>query len=90
MATPRLILMCGLPGAGKTTVARRLAAEVPAARLCPDEWLAQLGADLFDEELRDRLEEMFWQHARELLRLGQSVIWSLAPGGPRREAPRRP
>lgn len=71
---PRLILLCGLPGSGKTTLARRLAHAVPAVRLCPDEWLAELGVDLFDEGTRDRLERRFWRHAQELLRLGQPVI----------------
>jgi len=71
---PTLILLCGLPGSGKTTVARRLADDVPAVRLCPDEWMAQLGIDLFDEQTRDRLERLFWQLAQDLLRLGQDVI----------------
>ncbi len=71
---PRLTLMCGLPGSGKTTLATRLAAELPAVRLCPDEWLADLGIDLFDERTRERLEALFWRHAQELLALGQSVI----------------
>ncbi|MES5819847.1 ATP-binding protein [Streptomyces sp. RG80] len=71
---PRLILLCGLPGSGKTTLARRLASAVPAVRLCPDEWLADLGVDLFDEVMRDRLERRFWEHAQELLRLGQTVV----------------
>lgn len=66
--------MCGLPGAGKTTLARRLEAELPAVRLCPDEWLAALGIDLRDEMTRDRLETQFWRLARRLLALGQSVI----------------
>ncbi|KAB8188804.1 AAA family ATPase [Nonomuraea phyllanthi] len=70
----RLILLCGLPGSGKTTLAKRLADEVPAVRLCPDEWMASLGIDLFDEQARDRLERRFWEHAQDLLRLGQSVI----------------
>lgn len=71
---PRLILMCGLPGAGKTTLARRLAVELGAVRLCPDEWMAEVGIDLFDEETRDRLEQVFWRLAQDLLRQDQSVI----------------
>jgi predicted kinase len=70
----RLILLCGLPGSGKTTLAKRLAADVPALRLCPDEWLARLSIDLYAEEPRARLETLFWRHAQDLLRLGQCVI----------------
>lgn len=72
--SPRLVLMCGLPGSGKTTEARRLAADLGAVRLSPDEWMAALGIDLWDEETRDRLERVFWDLAQDLLRLGQSVI----------------
>ena len=71
---PRLILICGLPGAGKTTLAQRLARELPAVRFCPDEWLASLSLDLFDEALRERLEGQLWRLTQDLLRLGQSVI----------------
>ncbi|WP_327086162.1 ATP-binding protein [Nonomuraea sp. NBC_01738] len=70
----RLVLVCGLPGAGKTTLARRLAGELPAVRFCPDEWLAALAADVFDEDLRDRLERLLWTQAKELLALGVTVI----------------
>jgi predicted kinase len=69
-----LILVCGLPGAGKTTLARRLAEDIPALRLCGDEWMAQHSIELHDEAARDRIEKLFWQLAQDLLRLGQSVI----------------
>jgi predicted kinase len=36
---PRLFLMCGLPGAGKTTRAKELEKEHHAVRLTPDDWL---------------------------------------------------
>lgn len=66
--------MCGLPGSGKSTAARQVADRISAARLCPDEWMARLGIDLFNEEIRERLEQLFWDLAKELLRRGQSVI----------------
>lgn len=69
-----LILICGLPGAGKTTLARRMATERGAIRLCPDEWLTSIGIDLHHEEARDRLERVLTAHARDLLVLGQTVI----------------
>ena len=71
---PRLILMCGLPGAGKTTQAKALAAALPLVRLSPDEWLAALGFDLFDEAARERVEQQLWRHAQDLLRTGADVI----------------
>ncbi|MFF2775492.1 AAA family ATPase [Streptomyces sp. NPDC058052] len=71
---PRLVLLCGLPGAGKTTVARRLEQELSAVRLCPDEWLAGLGLDLLDGDARERVERCLWRHARALLASGAVVI----------------
>jgi predicted kinase len=70
----RLILLCGLPGAGKTTLARRLAGESSVVRLCPDDWLLRLGIDLWDETTRDRLEGLFWTLAQDVLRVGGTVI----------------
>jgi predicted kinase len=70
----RLVLVCGLPGSGKTTTALSLAVELGAVRLCPDEWLARLGFDGHDEAARGRVEQLQWQLAQELLQRGQSVV----------------
>lgn len=71
---PRLIIVCGLPGAGKTTFARRLEAAMPAVRLCPDEWMADLGIDHGDSLTHDRLEARLTQLALSLLSRGLSVV----------------
>jgi predicted kinase len=39
----KLIIVCGLPGSGKTTHAKQLEQELRAIRLCPDEWITALG-----------------------------------------------
>jgi predicted kinase len=71
---PRLILICGLPGAGKTTLALQLAMQLPALQLCPDDWMTDLGLDLHDEVTRERIESLFWGLAQKVLALGCSVI----------------
>jgi predicted kinase len=71
---PRLIILCGLPGSGKTTLAKRLENDLSLVRLCPDEWMVDLGIDLWDEATRARLEDRLSQLALTLLRLGQSVV----------------
>jgi predicted kinase len=71
---PRLIIMCGLPGAGKTTLAKTLASRLSAVRFSPDEWMDALLLDLYDEERRGKIEALQWKFARELLALGLTVI----------------
>lgn len=70
----RVLLMCGLPGSGKTTLARRLAAQRAAVRFTPDEWLAQLGLDPFDEAARAVLEERLWGLGQVLAQAGVTVV----------------
>ena len=74
MAGARLILTCGLPGAGKTVLARQLAADRGAVRLTKDEWLTALGASPWDTRARERVERELWRLAQEILRLGLSVV----------------
>ncbi|MGH7621326.1 MAG: AAA family ATPase [Gemmatimonadaceae bacterium] len=74
MTEARLILVCGLPGSGKTTLAKQVASERRAVRLCPDEWKHDLGIDYYDEVMRVRLEERLRRLGFELLGIGQSVI----------------
>jgi predicted kinase len=71
---PRLVLICGLPGAGKTTLAKQLAERLPALQLCPDDWMTDLGLNLQAEASRERIESLFWGLARRVLSLGASVI----------------
>ena len=69
-----LVVVAGLPGSGKTTQARRLQAERPGVRFCPDEWMTALGANLWDSHLRARVEALQWDTALDLLRAGGTAI----------------
>ena len=87
---PRLVLLCGLPASGKTTLARELADAYGAVRLNPDEWELALGIDPFDEEFQVKLEAEFSGLAQRLIALGTSVIlewgfWALSERDEKRE-----
>jgi hypothetical protein len=73
-----LVLVVGLPGAGKSTYARERAAESDAIYFCPDAWIETLLADSEDVELRDSLrdpvENLQWDLAQQLLLRGETVI----------------
>ena len=74
MADTRLILTCGLPGAGKTTLARKIAADRKAVRLTKDEWLWAVGTSPWDRSTGEKMEQQLWRLAQELLTLGSSVV----------------
>ena len=63
---PRLVLLCGLPASGKTTLARELADAYGAVRLNPDEWKRALDADPFDEHFRVGLEGQLLEPSPDL------------------------
>lgn len=73
-AASKLIIVCGLPGAGKTTHAKRLEETLGAVRFCPDEWMQALSLSLHDEDKRAQMEALQWVQAQRLLALGQTVI----------------
>src|SRR4051812_28656341 len=70
----RLMLTCGLPGAGKTTLATRLAESRTAVRLTKDEWLWALGSSPWDRPTGEKIEKELWRLTREILHLGLSVV----------------
>ena len=71
---PRLIIVCGLPGSGKTTLAKELEGRLRAIRFSPDEWMDALSLDVYDEERRGKIEALQWKFGQELLALGLTVI----------------
>jgi predicted kinase len=71
---PRLIIVCGLPGSGKTTHAKSLETTLGAIRFSPDEWLAALALDLYDERRREKIEALQWVLGQELLAQGLTVV----------------
>jgi len=79
---PTLYLLCGLPGSGKTTLAKSLEKETPALRLTPDEWMTPLyGASICEpgtlvrwSNAHDRVENVQWQIAARALTLGVNVV----------------
>lgn len=74
----KVILMVGLPGAGKTIKAKQLEIQEKAVRLTPDEWHIQLfGQDLDAPEHDTRhntIESLLWKLAEKLAGVGVNTI----------------
>jgi predicted kinase len=88
MATLHFIY--GKPAAGKTTLARKLAAEHGAALFIEDEWLVLLEAEIssladFARHAR-RLRAALAPHAVRLLKIGTSVVFDFAGNTPKDRA----
>lgn len=70
----RLIIVCGLPGSGKTTHAKMLQAQLRAIRFSADEWMDALALNLWDDRRREKIEALQWQLSQEILAQGLTVI----------------
>ena len=84
--TARLFVICGLPGSGKTTLAKQL----DGVRMCPDEVME----NLWDRAERARVEYEMWERAQELLAAGTNVViefgsWTRVERDELREGARR-
>ena len=57
-----LHLICGLPGSGKTTLAKKIEASRGAVRFCPDEWIKEIWppgtAETEGNARRDQVEQL--------------------------------
>jgi predicted kinase len=71
---PRLIIVCGLPGSGKTTLAEHLESRLHGIRFSADEWMDALAVNLWDQTCRAKIEAMQWKLAQQLLAKGLIVI----------------
>ena len=71
---PRLIVVCGLPGSGKTSHARKIAQSLGAVRFCSDEWMDAIGINLWNSEVRQRIENLQWNMARQILSLRRNAV----------------
>ena len=70
-----MVLVVGLPGAGKTSWARRLEVERRAVRFTPDEWMEALFNTNEVDGRRWVLEsELLWGVAARVLELGVDVV----------------
>lgn len=70
----QLTLMCGLPGAGKSTMARELEASESAVRLAVDEWILALGLEISSYETRRTVESLQLEVAAQVLLASGDVI----------------
>lgn len=73
MSEPTLLIFSGLPGCGKSTLAKRLSTQLSATYLRIDSIEVRL-KNLYQEDVDDRGYQLAFQLAADNLVLGQSVV----------------
>ena len=72
-----LHLICGLPGSGKTILAKKIETETGAIRFCPDEWIKDIWgktAEIEGNTYRDQIEQLQWMIGKQILKSGIDII----------------
>jgi predicted kinase len=74
---PILHLICGLPGSGKTTLAKKIVSTTAALRFSPDEWIKIIWGQKAESDgnhYRDQVEQLQWQVAKQALQHRTDVV----------------
>ena len=75
---PTLYLITGHTGAGKSTVAKKMAAEMPAFYLSHDELLVKAYGDNIDQldfgDCCERMDQLIWKQAQQIFDLGINLV----------------
>ena len=71
---PTLTLFCGLPGSGKTTLAKELERSGRGVRICTDDWQADLEIAHANETFHHKLQNRLYLLALDLLAKNVDVI----------------
>ena len=71
---PTLFIMVGLPGSGKTTLAKALERQHHALRLTKDDWMMPLFGWGDSGDKREIVEALLWSMGARALSLGVNVV----------------
>lgn len=75
MQTPKLLIITGLPGTGKTTVATALSERISAVHFNTDMLRAELGLrGQYDQETKSQVYSLLLERTKDAMRDGKTVV----------------